>query len=322
LTLLRWLSLGAIALMLAITSSSAYIRLNQAGIGCTDWPACYRGSGDAASRAAPDSDGLTIARGLHRVSASLAGLWVIAAALLCWRAGRSAGVRAALLALVALAAGLAWLGVHTPSTLPAVTLANLLGGMTMLAVASWLFGRSLVHGGDASRGRSAAGAALPCATALTLVYLQLILGGMLGARGAALECAALPLCGAVPGALGAAGPVFDPFVARIADLPGESVSAARQWLHLIHRGAAVPTLLAVLWAAQRALIGSSPARGWAAALAAVAVVQAGAGIATVAGGYAMPWALSHNVLAATLVLLLAGRLGASGSRVAEPSRMS
>lgn len=123
----------ALALLLVITTTSAYLRLAQTGLSCPGAPDCYARS---ETRAAADDDpSLTTARALHRIAASAAGAVILA--ILGWTAARP-NERAAAIALAVLAAMLAWLGRYTPSGLPAVTLGNLLGGMAMLALAGWL----------------------------------------------------------------------------------------------------------------------------------------------------------------------------------------
>ncbi|MFN0315167.1 MAG: hypothetical protein ACKVQA_09030, partial [Burkholderiales bacterium] len=47
---LRQLGLAGLIVLLAVTTSSAYLRLRAAGFGCPDWPVCY---GQSASIAEP-----------------------------------------------------------------------------------------------------------------------------------------------------------------------------------------------------------------------------------------------------------------------------
>ena len=79
---LRRLALLCSVLVLAITSLSAFIRLSNVGLGCSDWPQCYGARLHAAQQGlAPtpvDSDAVLAARLAHRVVAVLALLLVIA----------------------------------------------------------------------------------------------------------------------------------------------------------------------------------------------------------------------------------------------------
>lgn len=74
-------------------------------------------------------------RGVHRVSASLATLLILAAGWLAWRAGR----RALALSIVLLTIGLSVLGALTGTSPPPVAQAgNLLGGLALAALLAWL----------------------------------------------------------------------------------------------------------------------------------------------------------------------------------------
>lgn len=59
---LHRLALWSAALVLAITSLSAFIRLSQAGLGCEPWPQCYGSGLRAAQRgdAQPAGDGAAL----------------------------------------------------------------------------------------------------------------------------------------------------------------------------------------------------------------------------------------------------------------------
>ena len=52
---LRRMAWVCAALVLAITTLSAWLRLTKAGIGCTDWPACYGAVWASAAPALPAS---------------------------------------------------------------------------------------------------------------------------------------------------------------------------------------------------------------------------------------------------------------------------
>lgn len=152
----------ALVLTLVVIGASAYIRFVEAG------------------GAAP----LVLARGLHRVCASLAAIAVVASAVLAWRADDARLRRIALLALVltfALSAiGIAW-GMTPP---PAARAGNLLGGLALVAALAALLGRtaSVVRGLRAAR-------ALPLAAGLALS--QALLGAWLAAHPEAGPDAAL-----------------------------------------------------------------------------------------------------------------------------------
>ena len=145
--LLRRLAWLTLLLLLAVTCLSAYMRHRAAGLGCAPWPACYgQGERVAATPGAVVVGGqaLTVARAAHRITATLALLLVIAMVAIAFNA-RPALRREGRLAqaLLALAVLLALLGLFTPGArLPVVAMANLLGGLLMLALAARLVGPS------------------------------------------------------------------------------------------------------------------------------------------------------------------------------------
>ncbi len=180
---MAWLTL---ALLLAVTCLSAYLRHRAAGLGCAAWPACF-GQGEAAAAGAVVLGGqaLTIARTAHRVTATLA-LLLVTAMLVVSAARRPRLVREAALSLglLVLALLLALLGIFTPgSRLPAVAIGNLLGGFLMLAIAARLVAPPPQRGLRAW----ALGMAL-------LLLMQIALGAFTSAAYAGLACTDLREC--------------------------------------------------------------------------------------------------------------------------------
>ena len=66
--MLRKTALLCAALVLAITSLSAYMRLSRAGLGCDPWPQCYVQSLLPSPAAQPVTPGVALARLAHRVA--------------------------------------------------------------------------------------------------------------------------------------------------------------------------------------------------------------------------------------------------------------
>ena len=85
---LRRAALWCAALVLIITSLSAFIRLSQAGLGCEPWPLCYGQSLRQAQSidAQPAGDGapVKVARLMHRVIATVALLGVVMMVVVCF----------------------------------------------------------------------------------------------------------------------------------------------------------------------------------------------------------------------------------------------
>lgn len=185
--LLRRLAWVGVALVLAITTLSAFIRLSRAGVGCEPWPQCH-----VAQLARQDSSAVVAARIAHRIVASSA-LLLFAALLVLLRMApgmpKSSGRLA--LAIVALALFLAALGAAAgPSQSAAVVMGNLLAGFAMLALALRL-ALSLRHvplppAPPAQR--------VATVIVLVLVVAQAALGAALAARHEAARCGESLLC--------------------------------------------------------------------------------------------------------------------------------
>ncbi|MHB8667311.1 MAG: COX15/CtaA family protein [Burkholderiales bacterium] len=286
----RVLVLAALLLVLVIITTSAYIRLSQAGFGCADWPACYDRNAASASAGhmLPVRPSLYWARALHRLAASSAGILLLLIVVLGWNAPR---VRLAAMAAVALAGFLAWLGRFTPSDLPAVTVANLLGGMAMLALLSWLH--------RSGRGTNA-GRTLRW-LALAALALQIALGGMIGARHAVVSCVTLPGC------TGGWWPdpvdwrLFNPFLAISAPDPG---SAARVALVMAHRYGAM--MVAALLCALGVNAIRRGARVAGCVLLCLLATQLALGAGMVLADFPLLLVLLHNLCAALLLGTTAG----------------
>ncbi len=297
---MRALVLAALLLVLVITTTSAYIRLSQAGFGCADWPACY-GHGatiPAAGQLIPEASALFWARVLHRLAASSAGILLLLIVFLGWKALQDAAGRLAALAAVALAGFLAALGMVTPSNLPAVTLGNLLGGMCLAVLLWWLYRR----GGGAGTG---AGRTLLW-IALAALASQIALGGLIGARHAALACTSLPGCDGSwwPGS--ADWRLFNPFFRT--PTPADATPALAP-LAMAHRYGAL-LLAAILLppgiAAARRGSGAA-ARAW--LLLAALGLQLLLGAAMVLADFPLSLAVLHNLGAVLLLGATVSLLG-------------
>src|SRR5690606_17909366 len=78
-----------------------------------------------------------IARALHRVTATLAGVLVLLVVAFGWTT-MGAGERIAAAVALADTVFLSWLGRYTPHDLPLVTLGNLAGGLLLAAALAWI----------------------------------------------------------------------------------------------------------------------------------------------------------------------------------------
>lgn len=275
--LLRIAAWITVALLIAVTLSSAFMRHRTSGLGCVPWPACY------GQPMVEDAADVTAARIVHRLAASTVLVLVVVLALASWTA-RPPRRREAVLAsvLVLLACGLAVLGAFTPgSRLPAVAIGNLLGGFVMLALAwCWLEPR-----------RALGGAAV---IATLLLVLQIAAGGWISSAYAATICATWTDCLAQARASGWDAAPLDPWREAWSRDDGAIVQ-------LVHRVGAAIAAVAVL--ALAALAWRRERRGAALGLVALLVLQALLG-ASIAGPAApLIVVMLHNTMAAALLVL-------------------
>ncbi len=182
---LRPLLVSALLLALVILGSSATLRLSANGIGCTPWPACY-GLLETANQV-QDSSLIKALRLTHRLTATIFAVLALVIVALGWRTWAKPAKAAGLL-LVLVTGVLAWVGLHTPSPLPLVTVVNVLGGLALVALCAALLSASPAparrppdHTDPFVR---RAGWAL-----LALFALQAALGAMISARLAGGACA-------------------------------------------------------------------------------------------------------------------------------------
>ncbi len=313
--MIRLLSLIALMLTVCVTASSAFIRHNQAGLGCADWPACYRAGTPAKDPAAAQAQPPTatrVARALHRVSAMIVGLLAATIALIGWTRLHADRRPAAAVALI-VTAGLAWLGRYTPHDLPIITVGNVLGGFTLAAAFAWIAAPrndtasnnrcaslssaslSSASPSTASPSTASRGIARLALGALALLAVQACLGVMVSVRAVVDACPSL-VC--LPGS-----PVdwraFDPLFEQAA-----SSSATGRALHLAHRVSALALLFVAAAAGARAVAAGGVPRRLGMACLVLLPTQAILGMAIAAGVAPLAIATAHNASAATIAALL------------------
>jgi heme a synthase len=294
----------AAALTLVVITLSALLRLAHAGLGCEPWPQCY-----GISLA---SEWLAAVRATHRLSALAVALVVLMAFVLAVSGGR-ATARLAVIAGAALAvtALLTWVGIITPGTrLPVVALANLVGGMTLLALLWWL----CLEARGAGR-RSIGRVGVLALLAIPLLFAQIGLGALAHATFGSASCttlagctasdwlpqlslAAFDLCRPIAGVAGHSLPHADAGVAGHS-LPHADAAA----VHMIHRVLALLVtawLAMVAWHAWRV----PAARASGIALAVALVLQVVTGALLVALQMPLAAAAAHNVAASLLLAAL------------------
>lgn len=304
LTLLRRMAWLCAALVLVITSLSAFIRLTKAGLGCEPWPQCYAQS-QLASQQQPPPVGAAeaAARLAHRTIATAALLLILLMAMttlatrpLLWPEGRMA------LGLLVLALFLAVLGRWTANArVPAVTLGNLLAGFAMFALSVRLaLACGRVSGVDwpvpprLTRWAWLAG---------TVLLAHIALGGLVSAGQAGLSCPQLAGCDLSDASWQAFNPWYTP--QPDATQPTHPAGAG---VHALHRAGAL--IVAAVLLPLGLLAWRHGRRVAAAMVLGLLAVQAVLGATLVLGGLPLAAALAHNVVAALLlavVMTLAGR---------------
>ncbi|MFO7188386.1 MAG: COX15/CtaA family protein [Pseudomonadota bacterium] len=314
----RSLVIFATVLTLAVVVIGAYVRLSDAGLGCPDWPGCY--GRITPLHAAEEIAKAVAAQGgehgpvsmpkawkemIHRYVAGFLGLLLLGIAALAWTKRRvldqSPGLPLALLAVVVVQATL---GMWTVTLLlkPVIVTLHLVGGMTILAMLTWLAMRQLSLPRPQPADRIARLRPLAIA-GLALVALQIILGGWVSSNYAALACPDLPLC------RGELVPPMDfanafHIVRELGMTPeGELLSIeALTAIHWMHRVGALVVTAFTLYFVWR-LYALPAMRGMALLLLAVLALQFTLGVLNVALSLPLLLAAAHNAGAAALLVV-------------------
>lgn len=292
---LRRLALPLAALSFVVVALSSYLRLDYAGLGCADWPACY-----GQLLAEPARAGSGIARALHRITASLA---LVLTLVITWKALRPTPIQpvaryATLLLLLMLT--LSAIGIVSDDPhLVLVGFLNILGGLGLVSFAC----RVLMATDPAPLPRSM----LNLDQGLMRVGIYsltatLILGSLIGARYAATACTGLPDCGDSWWPAAAGWAALNPLVILASATP--VVDAGGIALHLLHRYLALATLILLGTACCQGLRQAATRRGaqWILLLLGMEVAL---GIATVASGFSLWIAIAHGLCAAALLVAIA-----------------
>lgn len=203
----RKLVLATTLLAFAVIVFGAYVRLSDAGLGCPDWPGCY-------GRVTPDHAAYEIAAAataqphgpvnlpkawkemIHRYLASTLGLLIIAIAAIAYRRRDELRQSYALpVVLVALVVFQGLLGMWTVTLLlkPVIVAGHLIGGLTILALLTWIALRQFEWRYEPS-------IIIPRATkwlaplGVAVLGAQIVLGGWVSTNYAAAACPDFPRC--------------------------------------------------------------------------------------------------------------------------------
>lgn len=281
---------------------SSYARLSDVGLGCAEWPACYKKN--ALKERQPPRVGA--ARGhtswqwkLHSQVVMALGIMAIVVCGYSWRQRKKLRQSPLLptlllMLMVFLAAFGIWAFSHLPR--PVIVQVHLAGGITMLALLVWIALRQMAPVGAVDVGDARNWRALS-RLGLVLALAQTMLGGWVSSNFAALACTEFPLC------QGSLLPPMD-FSYHL-DNSGLPLSMERLTaIHWMHRAGALFTVLYLSWLSFK-IIAVKNLRNIGTVVLCLVVLQFVLGISNVLLGLPMLGAVSHNAVAMLLLAALA-----------------
>ena len=308
------LSLIATVLTLCVVVLGAYVRLSDAGLGCPDWPGCYGTltvpqSSEALDHAyatypeSPVEHAKAWKEMIHRYFASLLGLLALGLFVQAWRERNTIKVTpwlpTVLLGVVCLQGAL---GMWTVTMLlkPAIVTLHLMGGMTTLAILTWIAHR---HWGISSANYlMSSNTRFFVRFSIVILSVQIFLGGWTSTNYAALACTDFPTChGAWVPEMDFAN-AFHWFRELGENTEGKPLAlpayVAIQW---IHRIGALITFIYLGFLGLKLMKGAQ-LRGVASIMLVLLVVQVGLGIANLVLLLPTVLAVAHNMVAALLLM--------------------
>ncbi|OUS28147.1 cytochrome B [Thalassotalea sp. 42_200_T64] len=315
----RKLVLVAILLAIVVITLGAYTRLTHAGLGCPDWPGCYGfldvpetvakiEQAEAAFPERPVEPEKAWNEMIHRYFAGSLGLLIVLIFILSFKhreQGNPLFLPALLVATVVFQAALGMWTV-TMKLMPIVVMGHLLGGFVTLCLLYLLFLRLTpyrVPGGDFNLRKYQKLAWL----GVVILALQIALGGWTSSNYAALVCTQLPICQdgwleqlTFANSFDLIPPVRDTYEFGFLN------QAERITIHSMHRIGAIITTLYLAWLALSVFINAQSGffKRNAMVIAFILSCQVALGVSNIVFVLPLPVAVSHNVVAALLMLSL------------------
>jgi len=304
----------SLLLVMLLVSLSAYLRLAHSGIGCADWPDCYGRIGDIPAETqiissenayqrivAEASQPLAWATPLHRLVASVLGLFMVWLMALSLRLKKD---RLISLALLTTTVFLALLGVKSGGLhSPAIVMGNLGGGFVMLGLLGWMLFKD--RAGDQPTTKTVRYPSSLVLLAVFMLVLQILMGGLTSANFAATACQSLPDChGAwLPGS--ELWTAMDLSRQHEVTSMGQAIGGQeRTDIHIAHRLGAVITTLLVLAVGLMAWRAGGRLRSAGALVLVLTTAEFSIGVASVATGLPIGLAVAHNWVAGLLLLVM------------------
>ncbi len=294
----------------------AYVRLSDAGLGCPDWPGCFgtltvpesQMAIEKAQHTFPDQiieNGKAWKEMAHRYVAGILGLLILTIGVLAHKNKKSLKVNILVpYSLLALVFFQAMLGMLTVTLLlkPIIVSAHLIGGMTTLAILTYI---SYEHFNKNSKLTLKKDIIFYMTRfSLILIFIQIFLGGWTSTNYAGLACTDFPTCHGewIPNMDFKNG--FNIFRNLGQTFEGVPISLdALQAIQWIHRIGAVTVIIYFSYLSFT-LMKYKQLRFESMLLLALLVAQFVIGIANLMLHLPMVLAVSHNLIAALLVIIM------------------
>lgn len=316
---IRRLVLISLLLALLVVSLGAYTRLTNAGLGCPDWPGCYglifvpetQQQIIQAEKAFPGS-AVEPAKAwnemIHRYFAGGLGLCIFIIALWSFKRREQEAPYYLPLLILAMVIFQGILGMYTVTLklMPVVVMGHLLGGFATLSLLFLLYLRlSFYH--VPAKGIVIKKYGRYGLIGIVLLTGQIALGGWTSSNYAALACTELPICQAGWLDMLTFEQSFDLIPPEMQSYEyGHLDHMSRVTIHVMHRLGAVVIGVYLLWLAVMVYrkVNSRFIKNAATGLAFMVVCQITIGAANVWFSLPLALAVSHNVVAACLMLSL------------------
>ena len=307
----------SLVLTLVVIMLGAYTRLSDAGLGCPDWPGCYGQlmvpsateditSAELAFPERPVEADKAWLEMIHRYIAGLLGLMILALLIVSWKQDHAPKILPLLIAIVVIAQATLGMLTVTMKLMPFIVMLHLVGGFTIFSLLFILYLRTKplrIPGGDIGARKLAPLALI----ALLVLIVQIILGGWTSTNYAALVCTELPLCESgwyskldFIQAFSIDQGTHQTFEFGVLEYP------ARMTIHITHRIGALITAIVLLTLAIKLFrhAHSNMMRQAAIYLLILLTLQISLGISNIVLNLPLAIAVTHNAIAALLLLNL------------------